>query len=89
MSTQSAYHTIALDLMRQISASLVQEISASNVTLTKITMNTRDGSALCQKSGCPALTRVFAKDRGDYKGHWWADYWMYTCRDKIAGMYRE
>lgn len=36
-----------------------------------------------------SLTGVAAKDLGDYKGHWRADYWMYTCRDKNAGMYRE
>ena len=36
-----------------------------------------------------SLTSLFAEDIGRYNGEWPGDYWMYTCRDKKAGMYRE
>lgn len=35
-----------------------------------------------------SLTSLFAKDIERHNGGWWGDYWMYSCRNKKAGMYR-
>lgn len=36
-----------------------------------------------------SLTSLFAEDIARHNGGWGGDYWMYSCRDKEAGMYRE